>query len=83
MIRAEGHTPSSDDGQVYLFAVDPYSQNTSGYEPVSSGQLGDRIALSIPYGADDHLGLSGMKFYLAVLDGGIYHVVSNGCMAEG
>lgn len=83
VIRAEGHTPSSDDGQVYLFAVDPYSQNTSGYEPVSSGQLGDRIALSIPYGADDHLGLSGMKFYLAVLDGGIYHVVSNGCMAEG
>ena len=83
VIRATGHTPSSDDGQVYLFAVAPYSQNTAGYEPVASGQLGDRIALSVPYAGDDDAGLSGKKFYLAVLDGGIYHVVSNGCMAAG
>lgn len=83
VIRAEGHTPSSDDGQVYLFAVDPYSQNAAEYSPVSSAQLGDRIALSIPYGADDADGLSGKKFYLAVLDGGVYHVVSNGYMMEG
>ena len=83
IIRAEGHTPSSDDGQAYLFAVAPNSQNTAGYEPVASGQLGDRIALSVPYGGDDDAVLSGKKFYLAVLDGGIYHVVSNGCMAAG
>ena len=70
-------------GTVYLFAVAPYSQNTAGYEPVASGQLGDRIALSVPYAGDDDAGLSGKKFYLAVLDGGIYHVVSNGCMAAG
>ncbi len=81
VIRAEGHTPSSDNGQVYLFAVDPYSQNTAGYEPVASAQLGDRIAMSIPYGAEGSPDLSGKKFYLAVLDGGTYHVVSNGCTA--
>ena len=76
-VKASGAVQPSDDGRAYLFAVEPYRSVLTGTRPVASTALSANVTLTAGLNRTSSASLLQKKLYVAILQNGIYKIVSN------
>ena len=68
----------SDDGMVYLFALNPLDNARGSYQPIASSVAGDSFTLTASLNKNTSSSCLQSKFCVGVLKKGVYQLSSNG-----
>ena len=78
VITASGTPMKSDDGKLYLFAVDGYVTKVKGVTPIASAASANSVTFSVPVNLNKAGSVIQKRFYLGVLRKNKYLIASNG-----